>query len=208
MELQPVLSEINHAIDHLHSWMKPQHAATPLLLWGTSAEVRAELSRVRLQAIDAAPSIAANWRGGMWRIPASGATIRLNPGMNFPVATVIACRRRSDGGMFSGTEQDRLVLLRTAIAEGADYVDLEDDVAGGVPRFGKTKRIVSHHDRHRGPLRRVTKSVFHDIAQRPEEIIPRATNTDGLIGRDYLDRPPRIDRGGSEMRGNVGRDLV
>lgn len=42
MELQPVLSEINHAIDHLHSWMKPQHASTPMLLLGMSAEVRAE----------------------------------------------------------------------------------------------------------------------------------------------------------------------
>jgi 3-dehydroquinate dehydratase/shikimate dehydrogenase len=68
-----------------------------------------------------------------------------------PCPVVIACRRRSDGGMFSGTEQDRLILLRTAIAEGADYVDLEDDVAGDVPRFGKTKRIVSFHDFRKTP---------------------------------------------------------
>ena len=38
------------------------------------------------------------------------------------------------------------VLLRTAIAEGVEYVDLEEDVADLIPRFGKTKRIVSHHD--------------------------------------------------------------
>ena len=68
-----------------------------------------------------------------------------------PCPVIIACRRRSDGGMFSGTEQDRLVLLRTAIAEGADYVDLEDDVAGDVPRFGKTKRIISFHDFRKTP---------------------------------------------------------
>jgi len=68
-----------------------------------------------------------------------------------PCPVVISCRRRSDGGMFSGTEQDRLVLLRTAIAEGADYVDLEDDVAGGIPRFGKTKRIISFHDFRKTP---------------------------------------------------------
>jgi hypothetical protein len=39
--------------------------------------------------IDAAPSIAANWTGGIRRIPASGATIRLKPGTNFAAATVM-----------------------------------------------------------------------------------------------------------------------
>ena len=39
-----------------------------------------------------------------------------------------------------------MLVLRTAIAEGVDYVDLEDDIAGTIPRFGKTKRIVSYHN--------------------------------------------------------------
>ncbi len=64
---------------------------------------------------------------------------------------VVTCRRRQDGGLYSGTEEDRLVLLRTAIAEGADYVDLEEHAAFLVPRFGKTKRIVSFHDFHKTP---------------------------------------------------------
>ncbi len=68
-----------------------------------------------------------------------------------PGPVVIACRRRQDGGTFSGTEEDRLVLLRTAIAEGAEYVDLEEDIAAWVPRFGKTKRIISFHDFHKTP---------------------------------------------------------
>ncbi len=68
-----------------------------------------------------------------------------------PCPVVVACRRKHDGGMFSGTEEARLVLLRTAIAEGADYVDLEEDVAAKVLRFGKTKRIVSFHDFRRTP---------------------------------------------------------
>jgi len=68
-----------------------------------------------------------------------------------PCPVVIACRRRQDGGTFSGTEEDRLVLLRTAIAAGADYVDLEEDIAARIPRFGKTKRIVSFHDFHKTP---------------------------------------------------------
>ena len=63
-----------------------------------------------------------------------------------PCPVVVTCRRQSDGGRWSGTEEDRMVLLRTAIAEGVEYVDLEDDIADQIPRFGKTKRIVSHHD--------------------------------------------------------------
>lgn len=64
---------------------------------------------------------------------------------------IITCRRKEDGGKWAGTEDARLLLLREAIAEGVDYVDLEEDVAGQVPRFGKTKRIVSYHNFRKTP---------------------------------------------------------
>ena len=41
--------------------------------------------------------------------------------------------------------------LRTAIVEGVEYIDLEDDIAAKVPRYGKTKRIVSFHDFRKTP---------------------------------------------------------
>jgi len=63
-----------------------------------------------------------------------------------PCPVIVTCRRKSDGGRWEYSEDARLRLLRTAIVEGADYVDLEDDVAAGIPRYGVTKRIVSHHD--------------------------------------------------------------
>ncbi|MGD9646578.1 MAG: type I 3-dehydroquinate dehydratase, partial [Pirellulales bacterium] len=63
-----------------------------------------------------------------------------------PGPVVITCRRQRDGGKYNGSEEDRLLLLRQAIVEGADYVDLEDDIAGSVPRYGKTKRVISLHD--------------------------------------------------------------
>jgi 3-dehydroquinate dehydratase/shikimate dehydrogenase len=68
-----------------------------------------------------------------------------------PSPVIIACRRQADGGRWQGTEQQRLLLLRTAIAEGVEYVDLEEDIAGAVPRFGKTKRIISYHDFRKTP---------------------------------------------------------
>ena len=68
-----------------------------------------------------------------------------------PCPAIIACRRPEDGGKYAGTEEQRQLLLRAAIAEGVDYVDLEHDVAALIPRFGRTKRIVSHHDFRKTP---------------------------------------------------------
>lgn len=63
-----------------------------------------------------------------------------------PTPVVLTCRRQQDRGRWRGSEDQRLAVLRQAIVEGAEYVDLEEDVAGRVPRYGSTKRIVSHHD--------------------------------------------------------------
>jgi 3-dehydroquinate dehydratase/shikimate dehydrogenase len=68
-----------------------------------------------------------------------------------PCAVIISCRRPADGGKWQGSEEQRMLLLRTAIAEGVEFIDLEDDVAASVPRFGKTKRIVSFHDFRKTP---------------------------------------------------------
>lgn len=59
---------------------------------------------------------------------------------------IATCRRLEDQGKWEGSEESRLMLLRAAIAEGVEYVDLEEDVAGSIPVYGKTKRIVSLHN--------------------------------------------------------------
>jgi len=60
---------------------------------------------------------------------------------------VATLRRPADGGRYSGTEQERLPILRQAIASGVfEWVDLEMDVAPTVPRFGPVKRIISYHN--------------------------------------------------------------
>lgn len=65
---------------------------------------------------------------------------------NRPTPVVATVRRREDGGRWTGTEADRRMLLRSAIVTGVEYVDLEADVAGAIPRYGNTKRVVSFHD--------------------------------------------------------------
>lgn len=59
---------------------------------------------------------------------------------------IVTCRRRGDGGRWEKTEQERLMVLRSAIASGVDFVDLEEDIAASIPRYGSTKRIVSLHN--------------------------------------------------------------
>jgi 3-dehydroquinate dehydratase / shikimate dehydrogenase len=68
-----------------------------------------------------------------------------------PSPVVVACRRERDGGNYTGSEEQRILLLRTAVAEGVEYIDLEDDIASSIPRYGKTKRIISRHDFRKTP---------------------------------------------------------
>lgn len=63
-----------------------------------------------------------------------------------PGPVVCTVRRRADGGRWMKTEKERLMLLRSAIAAGTEYVDIEADVAAQIPRYGNTKRIISYHD--------------------------------------------------------------
>ncbi len=65
---------------------------------------------------------------------------------NKPCPVIATCRRARDGGKYEGLEENRLMLLRSAIAEGVDYVDLEEDVAASIPPYGSTKRIISYHN--------------------------------------------------------------
>src|SRR5262249_38561032 len=59
------------------------------------------------------------------------------------VATV---RRPSEGGRWSGKEDERKMLLRQCIVSGFEWVDLETDVADEIRRFKDVKRIVSYHN--------------------------------------------------------------
>ena len=63
-----------------------------------------------------------------------------------PCPVVITIRRPKDGGKWMRSEEDRMTLIRTAIAHGVDYIDLEWDIAEKVPRYGNTQRIISYHN--------------------------------------------------------------
>jgi 3-dehydroquinate dehydratase/shikimate dehydrogenase len=70
---------------------------------------------------------------------------------NKPCAMVATVRRPQDGGRWSGSEEERQMLLRQAIVSGFDWVDLETDIADHVRRFKDVRRIVSYHNMREVP---------------------------------------------------------
>ncbi len=90
-----------------------------------------------------------------------------------PCPVVVTCRRERDGGKWARPEEERLLLLRTAIAEGVEFVDLEEDAAGQIPRFGNTRRVISLHDFRRTPDD--LEAVHRHLAALDADIVKIAT---------------------------------
>ncbi|HYT75347.1 MAG TPA: shikimate dehydrogenase [Vicinamibacterales bacterium] len=66
---------------------------------------------------------------------------------------IVTCRPVREGGMFAGTEEDRLRILWDAHAAGADFVDVEMDADVGrlIEARGGRGVIVSKHDFDKTP---------------------------------------------------------
>jgi 3-dehydroquinate dehydratase/shikimate dehydrogenase len=68
-----------------------------------------------------------------------------------PKPVIMSCRRPRDGGLFEGSEEERLALLRQCIISKADYVEIELDVADQVRPFPPAKRVISYTNRTQTP---------------------------------------------------------
>ncbi|MFT5525665.1 MAG: 3-dehydroquinate dehydratase/shikimate dehydrogenase [Pirellulaceae bacterium] len=90
-----------------------------------------------------------------------------------PCPIIITVRREQDGGRWVGNEPARQMLLRSAIADGVEYVDLEEDIANEIPRFGKTKRIVSLHNFRETPEN--LEEIHARLASKDADIVKLAT---------------------------------
>ncbi|MBN1851963.1 MAG: shikimate dehydrogenase [Pirellulales bacterium] len=90
-----------------------------------------------------------------------------------PCPVIITCRREKDGGKFTDSEERRLTLLRSAIAEGVEYVDLEMDIAGQIPRYGKTKRVISYHNFRTTPDN--LREIYHQLRALDADIVKLST---------------------------------
>lgn len=68
-----------------------------------------------------------------------------------PTPVLVTVRRTIDGGRWAGDESHRRTLLAEASANGADWVDVEVDIAPQFPRSGISRRVVSFHDMNSTP---------------------------------------------------------
>ena len=64
---------------------------------------------------------------------------------------IVTNRCKMDGGQFTGTEEERVDILRKAIDLGVDYIDIETSTPGPLLKSilenkGSVKAILSHHD--------------------------------------------------------------
>ncbi len=112
---------------------------------------------------------------------------------NRPCPIIATFRRPDEGGRFTGTEEQRLMLIRHAIVAGVDYVDIEIDIIDQIPRFGKVKRICSYHNMTGIPEK--LELIHQQMCEKDADIVKIAvtaqTVTDNLRVMALLKNPPK-----------------
>lgn len=86
---------------------------------------------------------------------------------------VATFRRVVDGGRFSGSEDDRKMLMRQAIVAGFDWVDIETDLANEIRRFRDVKRIVSYHNINETPDD--IEAIYEKMCQQDADVLKIVT---------------------------------
>jgi 3-dehydroquinate dehydratase/shikimate dehydrogenase len=94
------------------------------------------------------------------------------------VPILVSCRSEKDGGSWKGTEAERIQLLREAIVSGPAYVELDLETAKSVPRFGSTKRVISHTSLNR-PLSKIDE-IFEQCLKAKADVVKFTWLTEDL----------------------------
>lgn len=82
---------------------------------------------------------------------------------------MFSCRRSVDGGGWRGSEDERILLLKTAIISNADYCELEGDIADQVRRFGTCQRVVSYTNLKETPAD--IAEIYQDLRKYMPDVI-------------------------------------
>jgi 3-dehydroquinate dehydratase/shikimate dehydrogenase len=90
-----------------------------------------------------------------------------------PKPVIMSCRRARDGGEWEGTEEERLALLRQCIVSGADYVELDLDVADQVRPFPPSKRVISYTNLTQTPAD--IAEIYRQAQAKKPDVIKLAT---------------------------------
>lgn len=97
---------------------------------------------------------------------------------------LVTNRRKDEGGGFSGTERERVELLKEAVALGVDYVDIEVRTEEALIKelsekignhHGRVKWIVSHHDFSGTPSERSLRRRLDECSRTRADIVKVVT---------------------------------
>jgi len=127
------------------------------------AAARADLVEVRLDQFD--------------RLPDARSLAALLEGRPCPV--IVTNRPAAEGGKNDWPDDVRLKTLEAAIELGADYVDVELELAGRIRRGGRTRIIVSYHNFTATPLN--LAEIYSQIAETGADVVKLATMANSLI---------------------------
>ncbi len=89
---------------------------------------------------------------------------------DIPKPILLSCRNKEQGGAWEGTEQERITLLRQAIVSGPAYIELDLETAKSIPRFGKTKRVISYTSLDK-PLTTNIDSIFEQAKKVNADVV-------------------------------------
>lgn len=128
-----------------------RHEADAVISLMQRSEAVADLFEIRLDAFADLPDIAQFRR-------ATGKPL------------LFTCRPQWEGGRFEGSEDERLDVLRQAIAGGADYIDLELKAAESMRQSllescaaSSCRLLLSWHDFSGTPSRQALMSIFQQM---------------------------------------------
>ncbi len=93
---------------------------------------------------------------------------------------IVTCRPKHLGGNFSGSEKQRIKLLKRAIDSGAEYIDIEIEAGDAILKeiiMNKkdTKIIISHHDFQKTPGLNKLEKIYQKINSFKPDIVKIAT---------------------------------
>jgi len=90
-----------------------------------------------------------------------------------PCPVIMSCRRASEGGSWTGSEEDRLALLRQCIVSKADYVEIELDVADQIRRFPPSQRVISYTSNQETPAD--LSDIYEQMQSKNPDVIKLVT---------------------------------
>jgi 3-dehydroquinate dehydratase/shikimate dehydrogenase len=92
---------------------------------------------------------------------------------NKPKPLIMSCRRQQDGGNWTGTEPDRIALLRQCIISKADYVEIELDIADQIRKFPPAKRVITYTNLTETPAD--IGRIYEDAQKKSPDVIKLTT---------------------------------